>query len=156
MATIGRKNVHGKGGVRFKAGFTSSKKKSMLRNTVTDLIIYGKVEATLAFAKELSAYADRLVTYGKKGDLNSRRLAAAKMRPTNTNKDGKTALQVLFNDIAPAYKDRNGGYTRILKTGNRLGDAAEMVILELVEKTKKEEKAASKADKKADKKAENK
>ena len=62
MATIGRKNVHGKGGVRFKTGFTSSKYKSMLRNTVTDLIIYGKVEATLAFAKELARYADRLVT----------------------------------------------------------------------------------------------
>ncbi len=129
MATIGRKNVHGKGGVRFKAGFTSSKKKSMLRNTVTDLIIYGKVEATLAFAKELSAYADRLVTYGKKGDLNSRRLAAAKMRPTNTNKDGKTALQVLFNDIAPAYKDRNGGYTSVIKSGVRRGDNAVTAIV---------------------------
>ena len=129
MATIGRKNVHGKGGVRFKAGFTSSKKKSMLRNTVTDLIIYGKVEATLAFAKELSAYADRLVTYGKKGDLNSRRLAAAKIRPTNTNKDGKTALQVLFNDIAPAYKDRNGGYTSVIKSGVRRGDNAVTAIV---------------------------
>ncbi len=129
MATIGRKNVHGKGGVRFKTGFTSSKKKSMLRNTVTDLIIYGKVEATLAFAKELSAYADRLVTYGKKGDLNSRRLAAAKMRPTNTNKDGKTALQVLFNDIAPAYKDRNGGYTSVIKSGVRRGDNAVTAIV---------------------------
>lgn len=129
MATIGRKNVHGKGGVRFKTGFTSSKKRSMLRNTVTDLIIYGKVEATLAFAKELSAYADRLVTYGKKGDLNSRRLAAAKMRPTNTNKDGKTALQVLFNDIAPAYKDRNGGYTSVIKSGVRRGDNAVTAIV---------------------------
>lgn len=129
MATIGRKNVHGKGGVRFKAGFTSSKKKSLLRNTVTDLIIYGKVEATLAFAKELSAYADRLVTYGKKGDLNSRRLAAAKMRPTNTTKDGKTALQVLFNDIAPAYKDRNGGYTSVIKSGVRRGDNAVTAIV---------------------------
>lgn len=129
MATIGRKNVHGKGGVRFKAGFTASKKKSMLRNTVTDLIIYGKVEATLAFAKELSAYADRLVTYGKKGDLNSRRLAAAKMRPTNTNKDGKTALQVLFNDIAPTYKDRNGGYTSVIKSGVRRGDNAVTAIV---------------------------
>lgn len=129
MATIGRKNVHGKGGVRFKSGFTSAKKKSMLRNTVTDLIIYGKVEATLAFAKELSAYADRLVTYGKKGDLNSRRLAAAKMRPTNTNKDGKTALQVLFNDIAPAYKDRNGGYTSVIKSGVRRGDNAVTAIV---------------------------
>ncbi len=129
MATIGRKNVHGKGGVRFKTGFTSSKYKSMLRNTVTDLIIYGKVEATLAFAKELARYADRLVTYGKKGDLNSRRLAAAKMRSTVTNKEGKTALQVLFNEIAPSFKDRNGGYTSVLKSGVRRGDNAVTAIV---------------------------
>lgn len=129
MATIGRKNVHGKGGVRFKTGFTSSKYKSMLRNTVTDLIIYGKVEATLAFAKELARYADRLVTYGKKGDLNSRRLAAAKMRSTVTNKDGKTALQILFNEIAPSFKDRNGGYTSVLKSGVRRGDNAVTAIV---------------------------
>ena len=129
MATIGRKNVHVKGGVRFKTGFTSSKYKSMLRNTVTDLIIYGKVEATLAFAKELARYADRLVTYGKKGDLNSRRLAAAKMRSTVTNKEGKTALQVLFNEIAPSFKDRNGGYTSVLKSGVRRGDNAVTAIV---------------------------
>ena len=129
MATIGRKNVHGKGGVRFKTGFTSSKYKSMLRNTVTDLIIYGKVEATLAFAKELARYADRLVIYGKKGDLNSRRLAAAKMRSTVTNKEGKTALQVLFNEIAPSFKDRNGGYTSVLKSGVRRGDNAVTAIV---------------------------
>ena len=101
----------------------------MLRNTVTDLIIYGKVEATLAFAKELARYADRLVTYGKKGDLNSRRLAAAKMRSTVTNKEGKTALQVLFNEIAPSFKDRNGGYTSVLKSGVRRGDNAVTAIV---------------------------
>ena len=122
MATIGRKNVHGKGGVRFKAGFTASKNKSLLRNLVTDLIQYGKVETTLATAKELSRLADRLVTYGKKGDLNSRRLAAAIVR--NEQAGEVTVLQKLFNEIAPSYKDRNGGYTSVLKTGVRKGDNA--------------------------------
>ena len=122
MATIGRKNVHGKGGVRFKAGFTASKNKSLLRNLVTDLIQYGKVETTLATAKELSRLADRLVTYGKKGDLNSRRLAAAIVR--NEQAGEVTVLQKLFNEIAPLYKDRNGGYTSVLKTGVRKGDNA--------------------------------
>ena len=74
MATIGRKNVHGKGGVRFKAGYTSDKEKNMLRNVVSQLIISGHVEVTLPVAKRVSAEADRLVTYAKKGDLAARRL----------------------------------------------------------------------------------
>lgn len=122
MGTIGRKNVHGKGGVRFKAGFTSSKNKSLLRNLVTDLIQYGKVETTLTTAKELSRLADRLVTYGKRGDLNSRRLAAAIIR--NEKAGDITALKKLFDEIAPSYKERNGGYTSVLKTGVRKGDNA--------------------------------
>lgn len=127
MATIGRKNVHGKGGVRFKTGFTSSKHKSLLRNLVTDLIQYGHVETTLATAKELSRLADRLVTYGKKGDLNSRRLAAAIVR--NEMAGDVTALKKLFDEIAPSYKDRNGGYTSVLKTGVRRGDNAPTALV---------------------------
>ncbi len=127
MGTIGRKNVHGKGGVRFKAGFTASKNKSLLRNLVTDLIQYGKVETTLATAKELSRLADRLVTYGKKGDLNSRRLAAAIVR--NEKAGDVTALKKLFDEIAPSYKDRNGGYTSVLKTGVRKGDNAPTALV---------------------------
>ncbi len=127
MGTIGRKNVHGKGGVRFKAGFTASKNKSLLRNLVTDLIQYGKVETTLATAKELSRLADRLVTYGKKGDLNSRRLAAAIVR--NEKAGDITALKKLFDEIAPSYKDRNGGYTSVLKTGVRKGDNAPTALI---------------------------
>ena len=127
MGTIGRKNVHGKGGVRFKAGFTASKNKSLLRNLVTDLIQYGKVETTLASAKELSRLADRLVTYGKKGDLNSRRLAAAIVR--NEKAGDVTALKKLFDEIAPSYKDRNGGYTSVLKTGVRKGDNAPTALI---------------------------
>lgn len=127
MGTIGRKNVHGKGGVRFKAGFTASKNKSLLRNLVTDLIQYGKVETTLASARELSRLADRLVTYGKKGDLNSRRLAAAIIR--NEKAGDVTALKKLFDEIAPSYKDRNGGYTSVLKTGVRKGDNAPTALI---------------------------
>ena len=127
MGTIGRKNVHGKGGVRFKAGFTASKNKSLLRNLVTDLIQYGKVETTLASARELSRLADRLVTYGKKGDLNSRRLAAAIVR--NEKAGDVTALKKLFDEIAPSYKDRNGGYTSVLKTGVRKGDNAPTALI---------------------------
>ena len=127
MGTIGRKNVHGKGGVRFKAGFTASKNKSLLRNLVTDLIQYGKVETTLATAKELSRLADRLVTYGKKGDLNSRRLAVAIVR--NEKAGDVTALKKLFDEIAPSYKDRNGGYTSVLKTGVRKGDNAPTALI---------------------------
>ena len=127
MGTIGRKNVHGKGGVRFKAGFTASKNKSLLRNLVTDLIQYSKVETTLATAKELSRLADRLVTYGKKGDLNSRRLAAAIVR--NEKAGDVTALKKLFDEIAPSYKDRNGGYTSVLKTGVRKGDNAPTALV---------------------------
>lgn len=122
MGTVGRKNVHGKGGVRFKPGFTASKNKSLLRNLVTDLIQYGKVETTLSTAKELSRLADRLVTYGKKGDLNSRRLAAAIVRHEKAG--DITALKKLFDEIAPSYKERNGGYTSVLKTGVRRGDNA--------------------------------
>ena len=127
MGTIGRKNVHGKGGVRFKAGFTASKNKSLLRNLATDLIQYGKVETTLATARELSRLADRLVTYGKKGDLNSRRLAAAIIR--NEKAGDVTALKKLFDEIAPSYKDRNGGYTSVLKTGVRKGDNAPTALV---------------------------
>ena len=127
MGTIGRKNVHGKGGVRFKAGFTASKNKSLLRNLVTDLIQYGKVETTLETARELSRLADRLVTYGKKGDLNSRRLAAAIIR--NEKAGDVTALKKLFDEIAPSYKDRNGGYTSVLKTGVRKGDNAPTALV---------------------------
>jgi len=123
MGTIGRKNVHGKGGVRFKAGFTSSKNKSLLRNLATDLIVHGKVETTLSTAKQLSALADRLVTYGKRGDLNSRRLAAAIVRNVVANEKGN-ALKKLFDEIAPSYQNRNGGYTSVLKTGVRKGDNA--------------------------------
>jgi large subunit ribosomal protein L17 len=134
MKTQGRHNVHGKGGVRFKAAYTTSKDKSMLRNVATQLIISEHVQVTAHVAKQLVSLADRLVTYGKKGDLAARREAARYVRDVYTDSSEKqTALQKLFSDIAPRYKDRNGGYTRILKIGNRRGDAAPICLVTFVE-----------------------
>ena len=133
MKTQGRKNVHGKGGVRTKAAYTTSKYKSMLRTLVTDLIVKESVTVTLSTARDLSALADKMVTYGKKGDLNSRRLAAAVIRDVWADEANRvTALKKLFDVIAPSYKDRNGGYTRVLKIANRRGDNAPMAIVSLV------------------------
>ena len=133
MKTQGRKNVHGKGGVRFKAAYTTSKDKSMLRNVVTQLIISEKVEVTYKVAKQIAPLADRLVTYAKKGDLNSRRLAAAIVRDVYTDKsESQTALQKLFTVIGPRYQERNGGYTRVLKLGNRKGDNAPICLVSFV------------------------
>lgn len=130
---MSRKSYHGKVGVRFKAPWTTSKNKSMLRNVVTDLIVHGKVEVTLATAKELVELADEMVTLAKRGDLHARRQAAAVVRDVYANTEKtQTALQKLFDEVAPKYAERNGGYTRILKTGNRRGDNAPMAIVELV------------------------
>lgn len=135
MGTIGRRNVHGKGGVRFKAGYTSDKRKNMLRNVVSQLIISGSVKVTLTTAKCAQQEAERLVTYAKKGDLASRRLAAAFVREQGfvDPKTGKDALQKLFDVYGPKYKDRNGGYTRVLKLENRRGDNAPMALLAFVD-----------------------
>ena len=132
MGTIGRKNVHGKGGVRFKAGYTVSKDKSMIRNVVSELIVHGRVQVGEKVAHQVSRQADRLVTLAKAGDLHSRRLAAAIVREGIKNADGVTALDVLFNEIGPRYKDRNGGYTRVIKLVARRGDNAPMALLEFV------------------------
>lgn len=135
MGTIGRKNVHGKGGVRFKAGWTSDKEKNMLRNVVSQLIITGKVEVTFTVAKRAQQKAERMVTFAKKGDLAARRQAARFVREEGfiDPASGKNALQKLFDVYGPKYKDRNGGYTRILKTENRRGDNAPMAILVFVD-----------------------
>jgi len=128
MAAQGRKNVHGKAGVRFKAGYTASKNKAMLRNVVTDLILNGEVKVTSGVVKELKSLADHLVTLAKRGDLHARRLAAQVVR-TNVEKDGKNALTVLFSEIGPRMKDRKGGYTKAYKLGLRRGDSAEVCLV---------------------------
>ena len=133
MKTQGRKNVHGKGGVRFKAAYTSSKDKAMLRNVVTQLIISEKVVVTAKVASQIVPLADRLVTYAKKNTLASRRLAAAIVRDVYVdNKEEQTALQKLFDVIGPRYASRNGGYTRALKLDNRKGDNAPISLVSFV------------------------
>ena len=109
---MSRKNIQGKAGVRFKAGYTVSKDRNMLRNVSTDLIIYGKVEVTETVAKQLKTSVDHLITLAKRGDLHARRQAAAYVRDIWANKEQtQTALQKLFDEIGPRYAERNGGYT---------------------------------------------
>ena len=122
----------------------SSQRKALKRSMVTSLLRYERIETTKAKALEVRKMAEKLITRGKVDSVHNRRVAARYIYD-------EAVVNKLFKEIGPLFAERNGGYTRILKTGNRLGDAAEMVILELVEKTKKEEKAAKKADKKADK-----
>ena len=130
---MARKNIHGKAGVRFKAGYTVSKDRNMLRNVSTDLIIYGRVEVTAKVASQLKTTVDHLITLAKRGDLHARRQAAAYVRDVWANKEEtQTALQKLFDEIGPRYAERNGGYTRALKLRNRRGDNAPMCIVELV------------------------
>ena len=113
-------------------GRTADHRKAMLRNMATSLIQYGQIETTEMKAKEVSAVMDSLVTLAKKGDLAARRQAAAFVRNVEVDDEGTTALQKLFNEIGPAYADRNGGYTRVVKTRIRRGDAAPMAIVQFV------------------------
>ncbi|MDB5085260.1 MAG: ribosomal protein [Bacilli bacterium] len=109
-------------------------RKALFQDLVTDLFIYERIQTTEAKAKEIRSVADKMITLAKRGDLHARRQVAAFVRPevadTETNQD---AVQKLFNQIAPRFQTRAGGYTRILKVGPRRGDGAPMVILELVE-----------------------
>ena len=114
-----------------KLGRTSDHRQALLKNMATDLIIKGKIETTEKKALELRSVVDHLITVAKKDTLAARRDAAAYLRNVTT-KDGKTAVQVLFDEVAPRYKDRNGGYTRVVKTDVRRGDAAPMAYIELV------------------------
>lgn len=132
MPAQGRKNVHGKAGVRFKAGYTKSKYENMLRNVVSELIVHEHVTVTSGVAKDLISEAEKLVTLTKKEDqVHARRLAARVVR-TNVLADaekGVTALDKLFNEIGPRYKERNGGYVVSYKLDSRRGDNAEKVLV---------------------------
>lgn len=104
---------------------TRSHRKATLRNMATSLFLHERIETTTAKAKELRPYAERLITLARRGDVHARRLAAMKIQD-------RQVLGKLFDDIAPRYMERPGGYTRVLKLGNRKGDAAEMSLIELV------------------------
>ena len=108
-----------------KLGKTSTQRKALLRQQVTDLLENGKMETTFYRAKEVQPVVEKMITLGKKGNLAAYRKAMSYV----TKED---VVQKLFKEIAPKYADRNGGYTRIVRIGARRGDAAEMAIIELV------------------------
>jgi large subunit ribosomal protein L17 len=109
-----------------KLGRTSEHRNAMLANLVCSLIIHRRVTTTLAKAKAARSVAEKLVTLGKSGTVHDRRLAVARLHQED-------AAKVLFTEIAPAFKTRNGGYTRILHLNQRNGDAAQRAILEWVD-----------------------
>jgi len=131
---------HGKAGK--KLGRTSSHKEAMFRNMVTSVIKYESIRTTDTKAKELRKLAERMITLGKRGDLHSRRQALAVVRD-------KSLVSKLFGELTERYRNREGGYTRIVKMGFRFGDNAPVSILEYIPEEKKKEKAKTKAKAKA-------
>ncbi|PRO64580.1 50S ribosomal protein L17 [Alkalicoccus urumqiensis] len=116
-----------------KLGRDSSARKALLRDLTTDLIIHERIETTEPKAKEIRSQVEKMITLGKRGDLHARRQAAAFVRKMTADEEtGQDAVQKLFDDIAPRYEDRQGGYTRVMKLGPRRGDGAAMAIIELV------------------------
>ena len=108
-----------------KLGRTASHRKAMLRNMASALIEHRQIKTTLTKAKAAQSYIERLITYGKKDTVHARRLAFKFLQ-------NRTLVKVLFDEIAPTFNGRNGGYTRVVKLGQRKGDAAAMAILQLV------------------------
>ena len=127
----------------FKIGRTSGHRKALLANAVCSLIEHGRIKTTLVKAKEIRRVAEKMVTFGKIGTLHTRKLAIATLHQVDK-------VRTLFDVIAPGFKERPGGYTRIMKLGPRIGDAAEMCLIEFVEndatvKGRKEAPAAAEA-----------
>lgn len=136
-----------------KLGKTASHRKAMLENMAGSLIENRQIRTTLAKAKALQSFADKLISYGKTGTVHARRLAFRLLQ-------NRTLVKTLFDEIAPAFSDRKGGYTRVIKLGQRRGDGAEMAMLQLVgfeqlvveeETPKKKQKATKPAKEKAGK-----
>ncbi|MFA6659702.1 MAG: 50S ribosomal protein L17 [Lentisphaerae bacterium] len=129
----------------FKIGRTSAHRKAMLANMISSLIENGSIRTTMVKAKEARRFADRMVTLGKKGTLHHRRQAISFLRD-------KDAVKKLFDEIAPTFAERNGGYTRIMLLGTRQGDGAEMCILQFTnnDEVKKKTVSAAKSSKTED------
>ena len=127
---------HGKTGS--KLGRTSSHKEAMLRNMVTSIIKHERIRTTDMKAKELRKIAEKMITLGKKGSLHARRQALAVVRD-------RAMVGKLFGELTERYRDRAGGYTRIVKAGYRFGDNAPVSIVEFIPDEKKKEKAKPKA-----------
>jgi len=117
---------------RTSLGLVSGHRRALLANLATALLEHGKIETTQAKARAVQPYVEKLITLGKKGDLHSRRQALSKLRY-------RPIVDHLFGDVAEAFKTRPGGYTRIIKTRIRVGDAAPMALIELVEDIKANE-----------------
>ncbi len=111
-----------------KIGREADHRSLMMRNLVKSLIEHGRITTTLAKAKDMRRHAERVVSYGKMNDLHGRRLAYKVL-------GNRTLVKKLFDEIAPAMMDRNGGYTRVLKNGFRKGDAAPLAIIEFIDHT---------------------
>ncbi|TKS58374.1 MAG: 50S ribosomal protein L17 [Nitrospira sp.] len=111
---------------------------ALFRNLVTSLLDHDRIETTDAKAKEIRGFTDRMITLGKEGTLSARRRALGFLR-------SKAVVSKLFSDVAGRFKDRSGGYTRIVKTRRRIGDAAEMVAIELVSRAESSTKKKSAA-----------
>ncbi|HIC93538.1 MAG TPA: 50S ribosomal protein L17 [Anaerolineae bacterium] len=109
-----------------KLGRSSGHRKALYRNLITELFRHERIKTTEAKARAIRPLAEKLITLGKRGDLHARRLAAARL-------NDPLVVKKLFDELAPRYENRPGGYTRILKLGRRRGDGAEMAIIELVE-----------------------
>ena len=122
-----------------KLGRTTAHRNAMLRGMVTLLLENGQIETTLTRAKEVRSMAEKMITLGKKNTLASRRAALAFITKENV-------VTKLFNEIAPKYAERQGGYTQIFKIGARRGDAAEMAIVRLIDETVATEEVAAKAE----------
>lgn len=118
-------------------GRTTSHREAMFRNMVTSLLNHEKITTTDAKAKEIRSVTEKMITLGKRGDLHAMRLAAAYIRE-------KSVVTKLFNTIAPRYKERSGGYTRIIKLGIRQGDTAPISLIELVEEEMQPKKVRQK------------
>lgn len=121
-------------------GRNSAHRRALFRNLVTSLLRHERIETTEAKAKEIRSIADKMISLGKRGDLHARRMAAAYILDQDV-------VFSLFSEVAPRFQNKNGGYTRLIKTRVRHGDGAPMVILELTE-AKKVEKAPRKESKK--------
>ena len=121
-------------------GRKTSHREAMFRNMVTSLLSHEKITTTDAKAKEIRSVAEKMITLGKRGDLHAMRLAASYIRE-------KSVVTKLFSTIAPRYKDRSGGYTRIIKLGIRQGDTAPISLIELVEEEMPQKKVKQKPDK---------
>ncbi len=107
-------------------GLASGHRRALMANLATALLTHGRIETTEAKARALRPYTEKLITLGKRGDLHARRQALAKLRY-------RPIVDRLFGDVADACSDRAGGYTRIIKTGFRAGDAAPMAVIELID-----------------------